>query len=214
MPRTLFLLTLLLVLSPRLFAADPFEFRGDRLTSTFTSGQERTILTGNARIVTGDLAIEADTIELWGKGYRYAQCRGRVVVRDAKKGLVLRSDAMDYDRTLKTSRFQGLCELEDPENGVTVRAGLFDYDENAEIIALQAGVRIFKGSLVCRSEYAVYNRRADSLELTGLPQVNKNRDVYRAGTIRVNLDTEDVTLDGGVSGTIIPEKKEPQGAPP
>lgn len=214
MPRTLFLLTLLLALSPRLFAADPFEFRGDRLTSTFTSGQERTILTGNARIVTGDLAIEADTIELWGKGYRYAQCRGRVVVRDAKRGLVLRSEAMDYDRTLKTSRFQGLCELEDPENGVTVRAGLFDYDENAEIIAIQAGVRIFKGSLVCRSEYAVYNRRADSLELTGLPQVNKNRDVYRAGTIRVNLDTEDVNLDGGVSGTIIPEKKEPETKQP
>jgi lipopolysaccharide export system protein LptA len=67
---------------------------------------------------------------------------------------------------------------------------------------------------VCRSEYAVYNRKADSLELTGLPQVNKNRDIYRAGTIRVNLDTEDVLLDGGVSGTIIPEKKEHEAKQP
>lgn len=210
MPKTLPLLCLLLLLLPPLEAqsSDPFEFRGDRLSSTFVSGQERTVLTGNARIVSGNLEIEADTIELWGKAYRYATCRGRVTVRDVKKDLLIRSDSMDYDRTLKTSRFRGLCELEDPGHGVTVRASLFDYDETTEKMVLQAGVRILKGDLVCRSEFAVYDRGADTLELTGLPSVNKKRDVYRAGSIRVNLKSEDVLLDGGVSGSIIPEKKQ------
>jgi len=158
-------------------------------------------------VVSGNLEIEADEIELWGKLLRFAACKGGVTVRDTKKGLVLRADSMEYDRNLKTSRFKGLCSLEDAGHGVTVRGGLFDYDETTERVVIQSGVRIFKGDLVCRSEFAVYERKPDTLELTGLPTVNKKRDVYQAGTIRVNLKTEDVLLEGRVSGTIKPETK-------
>jgi lipopolysaccharide export system protein LptA len=201
------LLVLALIPLSETRAADPFEFAGDRVSSSFTAGRERTILTGHARIVSGNLEIQADTIELWGQSYRFAACNGGVTVHDRKKNLLLKSDTMDYDRTLKTSRFRGLGEMEDADHGVTVRAGLFDYDETTEKVVIQTGVRIFKGDLVCRSEYAIYDRTSDSLELTGLPEVNKKRDVYRAGSIRVNLKTEDVLLDGRVSGMIIPDKK-------
>jgi len=194
-------------------ADDPFEFRGDRLSSTFTTGQERTQLTGHARIVSGDLEIEADTIELWGKAFRFAACTGSVVVKDTKKNILLKADSMEYDRTLKTSQFRGLCQMEDADHGVTVRAGLFDYDQTTEKMVLQSGVRIFKGDLVCRSEYAVYDRAGDTLELTGLPSVNKKKDLYKAGTIRVNLKTEDVLLEGRVSGTITPDPKKAPDAP-
>jgi len=212
--RRLLVLSLLVLSSLPGWADDAFTFQGDRLTSTFTQGQERTSLSGNAEVTTGDLTIRADSIELSGKGYRYVDCRGAVVVKDAKKNLVLKADSMLYDRTLKTSRFQGLCELIDPDHGVTVKAGLFDYDQNTEAMILQAGVRIFKGELVCRSEYAVYQRAQDTLELTGLPVVTKKKDVYKAGSIRVNLKTEDVVLDGGVTGTITPEKKSPPAPEP
>ena len=206
-PSLLLLLLLLLLPFPNAWAEDPFSFRGDRLTSTFTAGQERTILTGNARIVSGNLEIEADTIELWGKAFRFASCRGRVNVRDTQKNLILKAETMEYDRNLKISRFKGLCEMEDAENGVSLKAGLFEYDEGTEKMVIQTGIRIFKGDLVCRSDFAVYDRTSDSLELTGLPVVNKKKDVYRAGTIRVNLKTEDVLLEGRVSGTITPETK-------
>jgi lipopolysaccharide export system protein LptA len=204
-----FLLLFLLVLPlGETSAADPFEFGGDRLSSSFTEGQERTTLNGHARIVSGNLDIQADSIELWGAAFRFASCSGSVRVHDTKKNLILKADTMEYDRTLKTSRFQGLGEMEDADHGVTVRAGLFDYDETTEKVVIQTGVRIFKGDLVCRSEYAVYDRASDSLELGGLPEVYKKRDVYRAGIIRVNLKSEDVILDGRVSGTIMPDKKE------
>lgn len=202
------LLILLVLPSVPGVADDPFQFRGDRLTSSFAEDQERTTLTGNARIVSGNLEISADTITLSGKAFRYASCSGNVFVRDTKKNLTLKSDNLEYDRTLKTSRFVGLGELEDADHGVTVRAGLFDYDETTEKILIETGVRIFKGDLVCRSDYAVYDRSADSLELTGLPTVNKKRDTYHAGRIHVNLKTEDVVLEGRVSGTITPDKKE------
>jgi lipopolysaccharide export system protein LptA len=207
--RLLHLLPLLLLL-PILESAgdDSFRFRGDRLTSNFTAGQEQTTLSGNAWIVSGNLEISADSIQLSGKGFRFASCDGSVSVRDTKKGIVLKADSMDYDRTLKTSRFRGLVQLEDADHGVTVRAGLLDYDETSEQVVIQSGVRLFKGDLVCRSEYAVYDRKAETLDLSGLPAVNKKRDVYKAGSIHVNLKTEDVLLDGAVSGTIVPETKD------
>lgn len=210
-----FLLALLtLVPFPNLRAEDAFQFRGDRLSSTFTAGQERTNLKGHARIVSGNLEIEADEIELWGKGFRFASCRGSVVVKDTKKNLLLKADRMEYDRTLKTSRFTGLCQIDDADHGVTVRAGLFDYDETTEKVIIQTGVRIFKGDLVCRSEFAIYDRASDSLELSGLPTVNKKKDLYQAGTIRVNLKTEDVLLEGRVSGTITPDTKNDEESKP
>jgi lipopolysaccharide export system protein LptA len=207
--RLLRLLPLLLLL-PILESAgdDAFRFRGDRLSSNFTAGQEQTTLSGNAWIVSGNLEIAADSIQLSGKGFRFASCDGSVSVKDTKKGIVLKADSMDYDRTLKTSRFRGLVQLEDADNGVTVRAGLLDYDETSEQVIMQSGVRLFKGDLVCRSDYAVYDRQAETLDLSGLPAVNKKRDVYRAGSIHVNLKTEDVLLDGAVSGTIVPETKD------
>lgn len=211
--RTPWALLLLLAIIPFADADDPFQFHGDRLNSSFAEGQERTTLTGNALIVSGNLEISADTIELSGKSYRYASCAGSVSVRDTKKNLVIQADTMEYDRTLKVSRFRGLGQMADADHGVTVKAGFFDYDETTEKVIIQSGVRIFKGDLVCRSEYAVYDRKTDSLELTGLPTVNKKLDVYRAGRIHVNLKTEEVVLEGRVSGTITPDKKASKDAP-
>ena len=57
--------------------------------------------------------------------------------------------------------------------------------------------------MVCRSEYAVYNRNEKILDLTGFPVVYKKDDEFRADKIRVDLDTDDVIMEGSVSGTII-----------
>jgi len=57
--------------------------------------------------------------------------------------------------------------------------------------------------MVCRSEYAVYHRRDKILDLTGFPIVYKKDDEFHADRIRVDLDTDDVIMEGAVSGTII-----------
>jgi lipopolysaccharide export system protein LptA len=165
-------------------------------------------LQGNASIATGNLAIEADSIELSGKSFRYATCKGQVVVVDGKRNVTIKADSMEYDRVLKLSRFRGLCEMSDPANELTITSGYFEYDEALEKFNMQIGVKIFKKDLVCRSENAVYDRTRNSLELSGLPQVNKKKDEYKAATIRVNLKTDEILLDGRVSGSITPEKKD------
>ena len=67
---------------------------------------------------------------------------------------------------------------------------------------MQISVRLFKDDMVCRSEYAVYRRNEKLLDLSGFPVVFKKDDEFRADRIRVDLDTDDVTMEGAVSGTI------------
>jgi lipopolysaccharide export system protein LptA len=66
----------------------------------------------------------------------------------------------------------------------------------------QVSVRLFKDDMVCRSEYAVYNRREKLLDLTGFPVVYKKDDEFHADQIRVDLNTDDVMMEGSVTGTI------------
>ena len=66
----------------------------------------------------------------------------------------------------------------------------------------QISVRLFKDDMVCRSEFAVYRRNEKLLELSGFPVVFKKDDEYRADRIQVDLDTDHVSMEGSVSGTI------------
>ena len=61
---------------------------------------------------------------------------------------------------------------------------------------------------MCRSEFARYNRNDDILELTGMPVVFWKNDEYRALRIIVDLDKDEITLEGKVSGSIFSEKKD------
>ena len=46
------------------------------------------------------------------------------------------------------------------------------------------------------------------LELTGKPTVKKGKDEFKAARISVNLDTEDIKLEGKVSGSVTEEKED------
>jgi lipopolysaccharide export system protein LptA len=72
-------------------------------------------------------------------------------------------------------------------------------------------VRILKDKLACRAEYALYRRKDNELELTGSPSANKEGDEYKATRILVNTETEDIRLEGEVSGNVTDKKRTPPG---
>jgi len=76
------------------------------------------------------------------------------------------------------------------------------------------GVRIFKDELVCRSQYALYRRTEKTLDLTGLPVVFKDGNEFRADRMRVDLETDDVVMEGSVSGSIQQEAADAQPGNP
>ncbi|MDR0539211.1 MAG: hypothetical protein LBG74_01730 [Spirochaetaceae bacterium] len=182
--------------------ADVFKFKADKMSGGRATGKEVTILTGNAEVRSDNLTLKADRIEIYGKNNQLVQCAGNVWGQEEAKEIFFRTDSMHYDRKTKIARLEGNSTLEDRKNEVVARGRLIEYDDNAEIAMLQIQVRIIKDNMICRSDYALYQRRQKLLDLSGFPVVHKKSDEYHADRIRVDLDTDDVIMQGAVSGAI------------
>lgn len=182
--------------------ADNFSFRADKMTGSRASGKETLVLSGNAEVHSDTIMLKADRIEIQGKDNEFIDCTGSVWGMEEEKNIVFQTDRLRYDRTLKIVRLEGNSVLEDRGNEVVVKGRFIEYNQSSEIAVFQVAVRIFKESIVCRSEYAVYRREEQMLDLSGFPVVFKKDDEFRADRIRVNLDSEDVSMEGTVSGSI------------
>jgi lipopolysaccharide export system protein LptA len=183
-------------------AADTFTFKADRMSGGKAAGRELTILVGNAEVKSDKLLLKADRIEIQGDDNRFIDCTGNVTGIEEEKNIFFRTDRLRYDRTLKIARLEGNSSLEDRENEIVAKGRFIEYDDQVEVTVFQISVRLFKDNLVCRSEYAVYRRTEKILDLSGFPVVYKKEDEFRAEKIRVDLDTDDVTMEGAVSGSI------------
>ena len=185
-----------------LASADTFTFKADRMSGSRATGREVTILTGNAEVRSDNLLLRADRIEIQGDDNQFIDCYGGVWGYEEEKDIFFYTDRLRYDRKLKIARLEGNSTLEDRKNEIVARGRFIEYDDENEITVFQISVRLFKDDMVCRSEYAVYHRREKLLDLSGFPVVFKKDDEFRADRIRVDLDTDDVTMEGAVSGTI------------
>ncbi|GHV88232.1 hypothetical protein AGMMS50267_05920 [Spirochaetia bacterium] len=179
-----------------------FTFKADRMTGGRASGKEVTILSGHAEVRSDNLLLKADRIELQGEDNQFIDCSGNVWGLEEEKEILFQTDRMRYDRKLKIARLEGNSSLEDKKNDIVAKGRFIEYDDEAEITVFQISVRLFKDEMVCRSEYAVYKREEKLLNLSGFPVVYKKSDEFRADRIQVDLDTDDVTLEGTVSGSL------------
>ena len=192
--------------------AETFSWSAARQRSKLAEGRELTELTGGATITSGETTIVAESIELWGTDFRYAMCRGGVEAIDTERGISLTAKQLFYDREEDLIRVDGFVEVQDFKNEVVLKGGFFEYFGKDEIAIIQIGVRILKVSedseLACRAEFARYLRDEDILELSGMPSVTRNNDLYRAARIIINLETDEIILERDVSGTITTESEE------
>jgi len=184
-------------------AADTFTFRADRMSGSRALGRETTILIGNAEVRSDNILLRADRIEIQGDNNQFIDCIGNVWGFEEEKNILFNADRLRYDRRLKIARLEGNSTLEDRQNRIVARGRFIEYDDANEITIFQIAVRLFKDDMVCRSEYAVYHRRDKILDLSGFPIVYKKDDEFHADRIRVDLDTDDVLMEGSVSGTIL-----------
>ena len=183
-------------------AGDTFSFKADRMSGGKATGREITILTGSAEVRSDKLLLQADRIEIQGSDNRFIDCSGNVRGVEEEKNILFQTDRLRYDRTLKIARLEGNSSLEDRKNELVARARFIEYDDQNEIAIFQISVRLFKDNLVCRAEYAIYRRTEKTLALSGFPVVYKKDDEFKADRIRVDLDTDDVIMEGDVKGTI------------
>jgi len=181
---------------------DTFTFRADNMSGGKATGREITVLTGNAEVRSDNLFLQAERIEISGSNNRFIDCSGNVHGHEEEKNIIFLTDRMRYDRTLKLARLEGNSTMEDRKNEIVARGRFIEYDDENEVAIIQISVRLFKDNLVCRSEYALYRRIEKTLALSGFPLVYKKEDEYRADRIRVDLDTDDVVMEGDVKGSL------------
>jgi lipopolysaccharide export system protein LptA len=182
--------------------ADTFTFKADKMSGTKAMGKEVTILAGNAEVRSDNLVLHAEKIEILGDNNQFIDCIGGVSGVEEEKEILFQTDRLRYDRDLKIVRLEGNSVLEDRKNEIVAKGRFIEYDEQSEVTVFQISVRLFKDDMVCRSEYGIYRRNEKLLDLSGFPVVFKKEDEFRADRIRVDLDTNDVTMEGSVSGTI------------
>ena len=166
-------------------------------------GRETTILIGNAEVRSDNLLLRADVIEIHGDNNQFIICKGNVWGHEEEKNILFITDKLSYDRIQKVARLEGNSTLEDRANAIVARGQFIEYDDQNEIAVFQISVRLFKDDMVCRSQYAIYRRQEKLLDMSGFPTVHKKNDEFSANRIRVDLDTDDVMMEGSVAGTII-----------
>ena len=80
-------------------------------------------------------------------------------------------------------------------------------EQDKGIILIQINVSIIKateddGEMYCRADSALFNSESNTLELTGRAEVSFEGSLYQASRILIDLNTNEITMEGGVSGNI------------
>jgi len=182
--------------------AETFTFRADRMSGTRALGGEVTILVGDAEVRTENMVLRAARIEISGDNNQFIDAIGDVWGNETERNLIFRADRIRYDRDLRVARLEGNATLEDMENEVVAKGNFIEFDEETEITVMQISVRLFQDDMISRSEHAIYRRNEQILDLSGFPVVFMGDDEFRADRIRVDMETNDVIMEGSVFGVI------------
>lgn len=211
MKRTAFFLVAS-ALTASLFA-ETITFKADTLTGTAGSSSDTTRMSGNAFVKTSTMEISADDIELSGDDYRYITANGSVTGKNLESKMEFTCGKMNYDRQTKVAYLEDSVHLVDTANEVTADAQIIDYNQNTEIAIMQIGITLKQKDNTCTAAYAVYRKNDKMLEMSGNPKIVQGQDSFRAQEITLNLDSQEITLDGRVSGTVTDSKKKEEPKP-
>lgn len=207
-PSRRFLLLILLFSAPFMglsLLAKTWSFTAESVTSVQRDDESRTMLEGRARVESDTMEIQAESLELLGPDYDIIRGSGQVVLVETKKGITIESARFDYDRKKELIRFRGRVSLVDEEEGILIWAEALDFFEKEDYVVMTAAVRLIKEKTIARGEFAAFRRDEKILELSGRPVVWREGDEYRANRITVNLETDEIVLEGAVEGMVITE---------
>jgi len=201
-----YLVAFLVFISCSLCFASDIRFSGGYTKVSLQDGNRTVELSDGAKASTDTIEIAADKVFLYGKDYRYTDCTGNVNVRETEHNLEVRATSLFYDREEENLLANGWIEIDDAENEAQLSGAWFEYSINERIMVLQMKATISKvterGMLVCKADSIEYNAEKQTLELRGKADVTWGSDSYKASYILVDIETEEVVLQGSITGEI------------
>ena len=202
----IFLLILYITASVFPVWAERITFSANTMTGTAGNTSDTTTLAGSAYVLTLSMEIAADSITMSGKNFRYIEAEGNITGKNIETKMEFTCASLSYDRETKIATLKDNVHLADTENGVSLEAQFIEYNQNTDIARIQIGITIKQKDNVCSSAYAVYRKKNKILEMSGNARITQGEDTFRAQQITLNLDTQEITLDGRVKGSIVDDK--------
>lgn len=188
--------------------AERITFSADSMTGRNGSKADDTKLIGDAFVKTETMEVKAEEITLSGENFRYISAEGRVEGVNTESELTFSCGRMRYDRTTKTAVLEDSVHLIDTKNSVTADAQIIEYNQDTDVAVMQIGVKIVQKDNTCTAAHAIYRKREQTLDMSGNPRIVQGEDTFRAQEISLNLETDEITLDGRVSGTVTDTKRQ------
>ena len=202
-----FLALIALIVLPALLFADNITFSGGTSSIVLRDGRENVVLSGGASVTVESMEISADSITLSGDNWRYVSCSGNTAVKDESRGISIRTSSIWYDRSAERILISSWFEIDDTENEVSATGAALEYSLSDERLQLDKDVSLLKntddnGIMRCSAESVIFSRSDNTVQLRGSASVDWDGDSYEAEVISVDLDTDSISLDGRIRGTI------------
>ncbi len=192
---------LIFVLSIPVFA-EKISFSADSMSGIASDKKSYTKLSGNAKVITDSMEISADTIEISGDNFRIITAKGNIQGKNKHSRMDFTCEEMKYDRDTEKATLKTHVHLVDTENNLTADAELIEYNQKSEIAVLQINVSMRQDKNLCTAAYAIYRKNQQMLFMNGNPQIQQDSDIFRAQEIELNIETQEIKLDGRVRGSV------------
>lgn len=202
-----FILLIVSLVSTRLFA-EKIYFSADSMTGSSNKTSNYTTLKGHAFIRTETMEISADSINISGDDYNNIVANGSVKGKNLESEMEFSCEEMTYDSNKKTAVLMGDVSLTDIQNNVDAKAQMVEYNSDSDVAVLQIDVQLIQKENVCSAAYAVYFKKTQMLNLSGNASIKQKDDTFRAQHITLNMESEEITLDGRVRGTVSEKQEE------
>ncbi|NLE14282.1 MAG: hypothetical protein GX626_00245 [Spirochaetales bacterium] len=197
---------LCILLSCAALPAEEITFSGGSTRMSMQQGNQTITLGEGARITSGSVQLYADQINLSGNNFRYVACTKSVKLIDTERGIEVLAHNLFFDRDEQMILIDGFVELDDTINEVHATAFMMQFSLETGEVLLQVDVRLFKhtesGAMVCESDVMRFDRTNQELELKGKATIDWAGDRYEAERIIVDLETEEIAMDGSIKGVV------------
>lgn len=188
--------------------AEKITFSANKMSGVAGNKNSITTLKGNAKVNTKSMDINADYIELSGKDFRMIKAEGNVIGKNTESNLDFTCGRLIYDRETKIATLENDVKLTDIDNDVVAQAQIIEYNQDSEIAVMQIKINLTQKDNVCTSAYAIYKKKEQILEMSGNPKIVQNGDTFRAQTIKLDMDSQEITLSGRVKGSVVTTAKD------
>ena len=182
-------------------------FKANSMKGSIGENNQNTTLIGNAWIETDTMELFADKITLQGDNYDFIIAEGNVKGSYKDSGFSFSCDILEFNQSSDIVILKNNVFLEDPENQLVAKAKIIEYDNKLEIATMQVNVEITHKDSVCYSTLAIYKKKDQLLDLSGNPKILQGKDTFSAQEITLNKNSEEILLDGKVSGYVIDKKE-------